>query len=145
MQIPTSRHVTGKVLCTRYFNRTEYFNYGLQHSPLQISSLTTERWTRSERRTGRVMRVWVLPSPWDVFSVASRACSAGKRGYKNSVWPWGTVRILHMGVVRICLEQLRFIDIGANRTSHVYGSSYSWHKGRIIERNRKSARVVFHW
>ena len=74
MQIPSSRHVTGRVLCTKYFNHTEYFNYGIQHSPLQRFSPTTGRRTRSERQTGTVMRVSVLSSLWDVFSVAFRAC-----------------------------------------------------------------------
>ena len=74
MQAPSSRHVTRRVLCTKYFNPMEYFNYGIQHLPLQRSKLTTEPQTRSERRTGRFMRVSVLSSTWDVFSVACKAC-----------------------------------------------------------------------
>lgn len=57
MQIPSLRHVTGSVLCTKYFNDKEYFNYGIQHSPLQRYSLTTGRRTRS-RRTGTMACVF---------------------------------------------------------------------------------------
>ena len=60
-----------------------------------------------------------------------------------------SVRIPHMGVVGVYLEQFHFIDlrfhfVGANLTFHEDESRCSWHKGRIIERNYKSARMVFH-
>ena len=63
---------------------------------------------------------------------------------------FATVRIPHMGVVRVCLGQFHFIDqrfrlVGANLTSHLDGSRYSWRQSRIIERNQEGTCVVFHW
>ena len=45
------------------------------------------------------MRVSVLPSPWDEFSVASRACPGGKRGQKFVLCrSWRSIHICNMNI-----------------------------------------------